>query len=319
MTLVERNWTIPEHCAGARLDQVLAELGPEYSRARWQAWIKGGQVRVDGAAGSAKQRVRGGERITVAAELQVVLADAAQDLPLTVLYEDAAVLVVDKPAGLVVHPAAGHADGTLVNALLHLDPGLGRLPRAGIVHRLDKDTTGCLLVARTAAAHHALVAQLAARTIGREYEAVVVGVPVAGGTIAEPIGRHPVERKKQAVTAGGRPAVTHVRVLERFRAHALLRCTLETGRTHQIRVHLAHAGFPILGDPLYGGRFRRPPDTAPDLVEHLRRFPRQALHARRLRFRHPAGTGEVEVVSPRPADLEALIDDLRRDREERDG
>ncbi|HEY5790908.1 MAG TPA: RluA family pseudouridine synthase, partial [Gammaproteobacteria bacterium] len=227
---------VPAELAGRRLDQALAELFPDYSRSRLQAWIRDGQVRVDGAALRPRDRVSGGERISVAATLEVHDQWAAEPLGLVVVYQDPALLVIDKPPGLVTHPAAGNWAGTLLNGLLHLAPELAQLPRAGIVHRLDKDTSGLLVVARTLPAHQRLVAALAGREITREYQALVQGVLTAGGRIEAPIGRHPRERTRMAVVAGGRPAVTHYRVAERFRAHSLLDVRLETGRTHQIRV-----------------------------------------------------------------------------------
>jgi 23S rRNA pseudouridine1911/1915/1917 synthase len=232
---------------------------------------------------------------------------------LSLLHEDADVLVIDKPAGLVVHPGAGNADGTLVNALLHFDPALAQLPRAGIVHRLDKETSGALVVARSLRAHTALVAQLAERAIHRQYEAVVNGVLIAGGTIEAALDRHPVDRLKRAVVESGKPATTHYRVRERFRAHTHIECLLETGRTHQIRVHMAHARHPLVGDPLYGGSLRLPKAAGPELTETMRAFRRQALHAERIEFAHPVSGATLAVQSPRPADLEALIAALRAD------
>lgn len=306
---------IPAACAGLRLDQALAELLPDYSRSRLQQWLKAGQLQVDGRMRRPRDPVQGGERVQGQLPLTVETPAAAQDIPLTVVYEDADLLIIDKPAGLVVHPAAGNRDGTLVNALLHHAPELAGLPRAGLVHRLDKDTTGLLVVARSLRAHTALVEQLQARAIEREYLAIVTGVPVAGGTVQAPIGRHPLDRQRMAVTAGGKPAVTHYRVLRRFRAHALLQVKLETGRTHQIRVHMAHIRFPLLGDPVYGGRLRVPPGASPQCLETLQQFHRQALHARRLALTHPV-TGEAqEWRAEPPADLAELIAVLTEDAE----
>ncbi len=305
---------IPPACAGRRLDQVLAELFPCYSRSRIQQWIRSGEVSVDGRAWRARDRLAGGERVVLR-----VVAPApaepcrAQPIGLSVVYEDAALLVVDKPAGLVVHPAPGHREGTLVNALLHHDPALAGLPRAGLVHRLDKDTSGLLVVARTLAAHKALVDQLQARTMEREYEALVHGVMTGGGTVDEPLGRHPVERKRIAVVPGGRRAVTHYRVCERFRAHTRVRVRLETGRTHQIRVHMAWRRHPIVGDPVYGGRFRVPAAAGEELLAALRALRRQALHARRLALRHPDTGVVMEWRSSLPPDLEGLVALLRAD------
>jgi 23S rRNA pseudouridine1911/1915/1917 synthase len=238
-------------------------------------------------------------------------------MALEIVHEDDELLVLNKPAGLVVHPAAGHGDGTLLNALLHHHPALELLPRAGIVHRLDKETTGLMVVAKTLPAQTALVAQLQARNVHREYEAVVVGLPTGGGRVDAPIGRHPRDRQRMAVvraeSPSGKPAVTHYRLIQRFRAHTHLRCLLETGRTHQIRVHMAHINHPLVGDPVYGGRFRIPAGMAAERVEALRSFPRQALHARRLALAHPRTGEEVQWEAPLPADMEALLAMLEAD------
>ena len=306
---------IPATCAGMRLDQALAELLPQYSRSRLQQWLKAGQLRVDGAIRRPRDSVAGGERVSGELMLTAETTAAAQNIPLTVLYEDADLLVISKPAGLVAHPAAGNRDGTLVNALLHHAPELAALPRAGLVHRLDKDTTGLLVVARSLRAHTALVEQLQARAIEREYLAVVNGVPVAGGTVDAPIGRHPLDRQRMAVTPGGKPAVTHYRVLRRFRAHTLLQVKLETGRTHQIRVHMVHNRLPLLGDPVYGGRPRVPPGASPRCLETIQQFRRQALHAERLALTHPVTGERREWQAELPADLAELIAALAEDAE----
>jgi len=247
--------------------------------------------------------------------LRAVLEDRVdcqpQPIPLDIRYQDADLLVLYKPPGLVVHPAAGNPDGTLQNGLLYWDPDLVRLPRCGIVHRLDKDTSGLMVVARSLSAHTGLVAQLQAHSVKREYLAVVNGIPVAGATLDLPIGRHPTQRIRMAVTPGGRPAVTHFQVQERFAAHSLLAVQLETGRTHQIRVHLAHIRFPILGDPVYGGRLRLPPRPSIALAEYLQAFRRQALHARRLSLTHPVSGATLAWEAPPPADMQRLIDLLR--------
>ncbi|HET6906360.1 MAG TPA: RluA family pseudouridine synthase, partial [Rhodanobacteraceae bacterium] len=265
---------IPADAAGRRFDQVLSALFPDYSRSRLAGWIKSGAATLDGAQAAPRQLVRGGEAV----ELNIVEAAEVEDAPepiaLRVVHEDAELLVLDKPAGLVVHPGAGNPRGTLQNALLHHDPQLVNLPRAGIVHRLDKDTSGLLVVARTLRAHAALVAMLGRREIHRRYAAIVNGVPVAGGTVDAPLDRHPADRLRRAVREGGRPARTHYRVRERFRAHALLQCELESGRTHQIRVHMAHAGFPLVGDPLYGGGLKLPRGASAELAGALRGFRR---------------------------------------------
>ena len=302
--------------AGQRLDQALASLFDGFSRSRLQQWIREGRVLVDGKVLRARDRVCGGERVELEAVLEPRGEAQPEDIPLHIVYRDEALLVVDKPASLVVHPAAGNWEGTLQNALLHADPSLAVLPRSGIVHRLDKDTSGLLVVARTLGAHRHLVAALAAREVKREYRAIVVGVPTAGGTVEAPIGRHPTARTRMAVVQDGRPATTHYRVLERFRAHALLQVNLETGRTHQIRVHLAHIRHPIVGDPVYAGRLRLPSGATPLLVEALRGFSRQALHAHRLALAHPVTGQWMEWEAPLPPDMQALLEALRTDAEE---
>lgn len=304
---------IPLDAAGRRADQVLAELFPEFSRSRLAAWLKGGQVLIDGAQLRPRDAVRGGEMVEVNARLEAATDSQPQAIELTLLYEDADVFVVDKPAGLVVHPGAGNPDGTLVNALLHRDPNLVALPRAGIVHRLDKETSGALIVARNLQAHASLVEQLAARDIHRQYEAIVIGTPVAGGTVDAPLDRHPVDRLKRAVVETGKPSVTHYRIRERYRAHTRIECRLETGRTHQIRVHMAYRKLPLIGDPLYGGHLRLPKGATPELVDALRRFKRQALHAERVEFAQPRSGGLVVAEAPRPQDLEQLIVALQND------
>jgi 23S rRNA pseudouridine1911/1915/1917 synthase len=311
--VVERAERIPLELAGQRFDQALAAMFPEFSRSRLTTWIKSGAARLDGREAKPKDPVRGGEQVDLAATLEPQTASLAEAIPLSILYEDEHLLVVDKPPGLVVHPGAGNSSGTLVNALLHFDPQLAALPRAGIVHRLDKDTSGCLLVARNLQAHAALVEQLAERDIHRQYEAVVVGALVAGGTVDAPIDRHASDRLKMRVVAGGRPAVTHYRLRQRFRAHSLLQVRLETGRTHQIRVHMAHIRHPIVGDPVYGGGLRLPKGASEPLSDALRSFKRQALHAERLAFEHPVTGAEVVAESPRPPDLQALVAALQAD------
>ncbi|HEY7930543.1 MAG TPA: 23S rRNA pseudouridine(1911/1915/1917) synthase RluD [Steroidobacteraceae bacterium] len=302
---------LPVNAAGQRLDQALAAALPQYSRARLQRWIREGAVKLAGATGAAfpRDRVRGGERIEVRAEFPQGDSVEAESLPLRILFEDEALLVLDKPAGLVVHPGAGNRSHTLQNALLGYDDRLARVPRAGLVHRLDKDTSGLLIVARTPEVHTRLVAALAARQIRREYLALVWGRPVAGGRIEQPIGRDRAARTRMAVSRAGRAAVTHFRIQERFAAHTLLRVQLETGRTHQIRVHLAHIGLPIVGDPVYGGRRRQLPAGA--LNDTLQAFPRQALHAERLSLAHPMSGREQSFEAPAPADLLALLAALR--------
>jgi len=299
-----------------RLDQALAELLPAYSRSRLQQWLKAGQLRVDGQIRRPRDPVVGGETVCGEWALETETIALAQDIPLDLRYQETDLLVINKPAGLVAHPAAGNRDGTLVNALLHHFPELATLPRAGLVHRLDKDTTGLLVVARNLRAHAALVEQLQARRIEREYLAVVNGVPVAGGTVDAPIGRHPVDRQRMTITAGGKPAVTHYRVLGRFRTHTLLRVKLETGRTHQIRVHMAYIRLPLLGDPVYGGRPRLPPRASPRCVEAIQNFRRQALHAERLALTHPVSGERLEWRAEIPADLAGLLAALGDDLEQ---
>ncbi|MDN6180508.1 MAG: 23S rRNA pseudouridine(1911/1915/1917) synthase RluD [Halomonas subglaciescola] len=312
---VEATTRVPAALAGVRLDQAAAELFSDYSRERLKAWINQGELTVDGARVKPKTRLYGDETLALCATLEDEQRFTPQHIPLNVVFDDDHLLIVNKPAGMVVHPAPGNPDGTLLNALLHYHPPLGEIPRAGIVHRLDKDTSGLLMVAKTLPAQAALVEQLQARTVSRQYDAVVIGTPVAGATVNAPIGRHPKDRKRQAVNASGKPAITHYRVVERFRAHTHVRCQLETGRTHQIRVHMAHARYPLIGDQLYGGRPKLPPGADDSLKEILREFPRQALHARRLGFIHPHSGQEVNFRAPLPDDVLMLLDYLREDHE----
>jgi 23S rRNA pseudouridine1911/1915/1917 synthase len=307
---------VPDDLGGLRLDQALARMFPEHSRARLQGWIKDGAVRIDGMQGRARDPVAGGESVELDAALPASARDGAEAIPLRVVHSDEALFVIDKPPGLTVHPGAGQASGTLLNALLHLDPELARVPRAGLVHRLDKDTSGLLVVARTAAAHTALVAALAKRDFDREYETVVVGKMLSGGRVDAPIGRHPVNRTRMCVREDGRHAVTHYRVIERFRVHSHVACKLETGRTHQIRVHLAHVGYPIVGDRAYGNRLSVPRGATPALAEQLRATKRQMLHARRLGLAHPLSGARLEFESPTPSDITALLQALRDDARE---
>jgi len=304
---------VPPELDGQRLDFTCAQLFADYSRSRLAAWIKDGYLTVDGQACRPRDAVKAGARLQLNAKLQAQGSWQSQAIALGILYEDAHILVLDKPAGLVVHPAAGHADGTLLNALLHHCPELAQLPRAGIVHRLDKDTSGLLVVAKTLAAQTALVTQLQARSISRIYQAVISGTPLAGGTVDAPIGRHPVQRQKMAVTQGGKPAVSHWRVIARFRAHTHIQVKLETGRTHQIRVHMAHIGHPLLGDPQYGGRLRLPAGASEGLIETLKTFPRQALHAKELELTHPQSGERLHFEAPLAADFCELLQRLRDD------
>jgi 23S rRNA pseudouridine1911/1915/1917 synthase len=310
------NAQVPDAAAGRRFDQVLADLFPDYSRSRLSAWIKAGAARLDGAEVLPRHIVRGGEAVVVEVRLEREIGANPEDIPLDIRYEDDDVIVVNKPAGLVVHPGAGNPAGTLQNALLHHDPKLAEIPRGGLVHRLDKDTSGLLVVARSLRAHTTLVEQLSERDMHRQYLAVVYGKMVAGSSVNAPIGRHPRERLKQAVREDGREAITHYRVRERFRALTLIECRLETGRTHQIRVHLAHIRHPLVGDAQYGGGLRLPKGAGPRLVETLQGFKRQALHAERLEFAHPADGRTIAIEAEVPADLAALIDALREDARE---
>jgi 23S rRNA pseudouridine1911/1915/1917 synthase len=306
---------IPPEMAGQRLDSALARLMPEHSRTRIKGWIDAGAVLVDQRACKPRDIVEAGSRVRV----QMTIDEVAQPqvlpeaIALRLVHEDGDVLVIDKPAGLVVHPGAGNPRHTLQNALLGLDPSLAALPRAGLIHRLDKDTSGLLVVARTPQAQTSLSRQLEARTMAREYVAACVGVMTGGGTIDEPIGRHRGDRLRMAVRVSGRPAVTHYRVLERFRAHTYLSVKLETGRTHQIRLHLSHIKYPIVGDPVYGGRFGLPRGASLSLIETLRGFKRQALHAATLGFAHPRTGKSLVLQSPVPPDFTRLLTALRED------
>jgi 23S rRNA pseudouridine1911/1915/1917 synthase len=298
---------VPTEMTGLRLDQALARLLPAYSRSRLQQWVRTARVLVDGAACAPKDKVWGGERIEVRTEPDGAREDAPQDIPLEIVYEDAQLLVINKPPGLVVHPGSGNPRGTLLNALLHHAPALAALPRAGIVHRLDKDTSGLLVVAKTLEAHASLVRQLQARSVRREYLAVVAGVPAPHGKVDAPIGRHPVARTKMAVVARGKPALTHFRVRRGGGSWALVQCRLETGRTHQIRVHMRSIGHPLLGDPVYGnGKLSR------TLPAPARGFARQALHAARLELAHPASGERIAFHAPLPRDLAQLLATLER-------
>ena len=309
-------FTVPDELAGRRFDVVLATLVPEFSRARLQRWIREGRATVAQRCRRPRDPVAAGDRIDLyaPADEPAPSPHRAQSIDLAIHYEDEGIIVLDKPAGIVAHPGAGRPDGTLVNALLHHDPALAGVPRAGLVHRLDKDTTGLVVVARTLAAHKSLVVQLAEREIRRDYLAVVRGRVIAGGTIDAPIGRHPAHRTRMAVVRrNARRAVTHFRVETRYRAHTALSVRLETGRTHQIRVHLAFRGFPVVGDPDYGGRPAPPRGATPRLEAALRAFDRQALHARRLALRHPLTGRACEWESPPPDDLASLLGALAAD------
>jgi 23S rRNA pseudouridine1911/1915/1917 synthase len=313
MQRIYRSAIVPEEYAGQRFDQAAARVWPEFSRSRLRQWIDSGCLTAAGAALPAKARVSGGEHLVLDACEEPQIQLRAEAIPLQIVHEDDSVLVVDKPAGLVVHPGAGNPQGTLQNALLHYDPALVNVPRAGIVHRLDKDTSGLLVVARTLQAHTALAAQIEAREMHRTYEAICVGVLTGGGEIEASIGRHPRDRTRQCVREDGRYARTRYRVRERFRAHTHIEAQLDTGRTHQIRVHMAHIRAPLLGDPVYGGRPRLPRAPTPALVAAVQGLRRQALHAVRLSFAHPVSSEPIECTSPLADDLQALLEVLRDD------
>jgi 23S rRNA pseudouridine1911/1915/1917 synthase len=310
MNHIDRSATVSVSDCGRRLDQVAAELFEDFSRSRLQQWIKSGELRVNGQQQPTKHKLLGGEQLTIAAQLKSEGDWVAEDISLNIVYEDEQIMVINKPANLVVHPAAGNREGTLLNALLFLCPQLKHVPRAGIVHRLDKDTTGLMVVAKTLEAHTDLVAQLQERSVNREYEAVVSGVMTGGGTVDQPIGRHPKQRKKMAVVKGAKEARTHYKVLQRFAGHTYIRLKLETGRTHQIRVHMASIKYPIVGDDAYGGRFRIHKGVSDQLRETLHSFGRQALHARELGLEHPE-TGEyMSWTSDLPQDMQQLLQAL---------
>lgn len=312
--IIQHKDTVPDSCLGKRLDQTLAIMFPDYSRSRLKDWILAGSVTVNGEVLSrAREKMYGGESIAIDAEVEAEQRFEAQNIKLDIVYEDDDILVINKPAGLVVHPGAGNPDGTVLNALLHHFPAIEVVPRAGIVHRLDKDTTGLMVVAKTIAAQTNLVDALQLREITREYEAVCNGLMTAGGLVDEPIGRHPTKRTHMAVTFSGRPSVTHYRVMEKYRLHTRLRLRLETGRTHQIRVHMAHITHPLVGDPVYGGRPRPPKNSTPELLTKLRSFKRQALHAAMLSLYHPI-TGELMTWhADLPDDFVELIELLQAD------
>ena len=292
--------------AGMRLDQAAVELFSDYSRARLQKWIRSGELTVNGQVLKPTYRVGGGETLELDATLELSGEVLPQDIPIDIIHSDEDIIVLDKPAGLVVHPAAGNPDGTLQNALLHFDPGLAALPRGGIVHRLDKDTSGIMVVARSLRAHSSLVEQLQTRSMSRIYRAVALGDMTGRGTVDEPIGRHPRDRKRMAVVRSGRPAVSHYRVLRRFQFASYLEVSLESGRTHQIRVHKAHIYHPLIGDPVYG-RLPKQRGQADAAADQMRSFPRQALHARTLALVHPGSQVSLRFEAPLPGDFEKLL------------
>ncbi|MFE8072805.1 23S rRNA pseudouridine(1911/1915/1917) synthase RluD [Marinobacteraceae bacterium S3BR75-40.1] len=308
---IQREFEVTAADGERRLDQVVSDWLPEHSRSRIQGWIKSGALTLNGQKAKPRDKVHLADKVRIEAIIEGEERWEPQAIELDVVYEDEHLLVINKPVGLVVHPAAGHADGTLVNALLHHAPTLDHIPRAGVVHRLDKETSGIMVVAKSLIAHTSLVEQLQERTMGREYEAIVTGTLTGGGTVDAQIGRHPQQRKKMAVVETGKPAVTHYRLLERFSGHSYIRCKLETGRTHQIRVHMAHIRHPLVGDPVYGGRPRFPSGTTEELRSALRQFRRQALHARQLTLVHPESGEEMSWETPLPSDFEDLLEALR--------
>ncbi len=313
MSRIQRRLKVPDELGGKRLDQAAALMLPEFSRSRLKSWIDAGRLTVGGLEAKPRALLQGGEELVLDTELEAAVPVEPEAIPVKIVYSDTALLVIDKPVGLVVHPGAGNRSGTLQNALLNLHPDLAKLPRAGLVHRLDKDTSGLLLVARTLESQTALSAALELREIKRTYHAICQGALTGGGTVDAPIGRHRRERTKMAVIDGGRPARTHYRVLERFRTHTHVEVELETGRTHQIRVHMAHIRAPLLGDPVYGGRPRLPPAPSDELKVALQSFRRQALHASRLAFAHPATGVAHSFESPLPPDFERLLALFRED------
>lgn len=303
---------VPEYLDGQRSDIVASDLFPDYSRSRLQSWIKDGSLLVDGEQVRSKDRLLAGQNLRLQVQLDSQERWLPEDIPLDILFEDEHLLVVDKPVGMVVHPAAGNPDGTLLNAVLHHAPETRNVPRAGIVHRIDKDTSGLLVIAKTVESQTSLVRQLQKRTVKREYLCVAEGQFTAGSTVEAPVGRHPRSRLKMSVVANGKPAVTHYRIEERFFAHTLLRVQLETGRTHQIRVHMEYIKHPLVGDQLYGGRARVPAGISKELREYLRAFPRQALHAAQLTLTHPASGEIMSWQSPLPGDISQLLSHLRK-------
>ena len=309
--------TVKDSQLGQRLDQAIAELFADFSRSRLKEWLLAGKVQVNGeVVTKPRTKVMGGEEITLQAELEDEERWEAQDIPLDIVYEDEDIIVINKPRDFVVHPGAGTPDGTVLNALLHHYPDIAEVPRAGIVHRLDKDTTGLMVVAKTVPAQTRLVRALQKRNITREYEAIAIGRMTAGGKVDKPIGRHSTKRTLMAVAPMGKPAVTHYRVAEHFREHTRIRLRLETGRTHQIRVHMSYLQHPLLGDTAYGGRARIPTGASEELTEMIRGFDRQALHAVMLRFDHPVTGEELEFHAPVPDDMVEMTEALRKDTEE---
>jgi 23S rRNA pseudouridine1911/1915/1917 synthase len=313
MSAEKQIMSIPDDFAGLRLDRALARMFPEYSRSRLKEWLLAGAIEVEGGPKRPRDAVSGGEVVTMQPLAEQSVRAEPELIELDLVHEDDDLLVVNKPAGLVVHPGAGNPAGTLMNGLLHHVSSLDEVPRAGIIHRLDKDTSGLLLVAKSLTIHTALVRLLAEREISRHYLAVCNGVLTGGGTIREPISRHPVDRKRMSVQQNGKPAVTHYTVKERFAAFTYVNVKLETGRTHQIRVHFAHRRNPLVGDQVYGGRLALPKGASDELVQVLRHFKRQALHATRLAFEHPSSGEQVDLKVAPPKDFQMLVEVMRRD------
>ncbi|MDP0589035.1 MAG: 23S rRNA pseudouridine(1911/1915/1917) synthase RluD [Candidatus Endonucleobacter bathymodioli] len=313
--IIQQTSVVPEDFGGRRFDQIAVDSFPDFSRSKLQAWIKLGVLQVDGKSCKPKDRLVGGERLCLNVEIEERKRWGQEYIPLDIVYEDEDILVINKSSGLVVHPAAGNYSGTLLNGLLYHCHKLASLPRAGIVHRLDKDTSGLMVVAKTLAAHTDLVTQLQERSIDREYEAVAQGVMTGGGVVNQPIGRHRVHRIKNAVVSSGKQSITHYRVIKRYRAHTHVRLKLETGRTHQIRVHMAHICYPLVGDQLYGGGLKLPKACEFELKEQLQKFRRQALHARRLGLIHPVNNEFIEWQAPLPDDFQHLLEALSGDQE----
>ena len=313
MSAEKQIMSIPDDLAGLRLDQALARMFPQYSRSRLKEWLLAGAIIVEGGPLRPRDAVSGGELVSLQPVAEINVRAEPEPIALDIVHEDDDLLVVNKPAGLVVHPGAGNPAGTLMNGLLHRVPKLEEIPRAGIIHRLDKDTSGLLLVAKSLTAHTALVRLLAEREISRHYLAICNGALTGGGTITEPISRHPVDRKRMSVQQNGKPAVTHYTVKERFAAHTYVNVKLETGRTHQIRVHFAHRRHALVGDQVYGGRLALPKGASDEVIQVLRHFKRQALHATRLAFEHPSSGEQIDLEISPPKDFEMLVDILQRD------
>ncbi|GAC1376605.1 MAG: 23S rRNA pseudouridine(1911/1915/1917) synthase RluD [Aquirhabdus sp.] len=312
-THIVKTAVIDESLAGLRFDQVAATLFSEFSREKLKEWMLAGDLTFDGKIVKPKSRALGGETLNLDVTLAEQTRSLPEEMPLNIIFEDDQIIVINKPAGLVVHPGVGNWSGTLVNGLLFHDPRLAELPRAGLVHRIDKDTSGLLVIAKTLVAQHSLSKQLADKTVFRVYDAVTCGLGIAGGTIDEPIRRHSGDRLKMSVAHGGRESVTHYRGTERFGSHTLVRVQLETGRTHQIRVHMSHIGFPLVGDTTYGGRARLPKGISPELIQTLQQFKRQALHARELGLIHPVTGEEMHFEAPWPDDFTHLVKMLRQE------